>query len=89
MAIWVFKEIGVTSGLLILFVAVFFGWIRSPLTESYAILQGHTRATAELVESISRMVQVTVNANTQQIQLLRELCLQRAGSPEERRACLR
>ena len=89
LTLWMVKEVGVPVFLLLVFVGVFLGFLPSPMHTTLKVLEAHIASTNELAHSISALVASTTGYNAQQTSLLREICLQRAGSPEERRGCLR
>lgn len=70
-----------------LFTAVFFGWITSPLTRTESKVDAHMSATAELQKDIQKLIQSLDTVSKGQILSYRMYCKSLARTPEDRLGC--
>lgn len=78
--VWIVRELGITTVVILVFLGMFIGWVKSPLTETQQTLAEHTQATVRYQEEQLSLLRDLINAQL-------ATCVVGAQTTEEKRKC--
>lgn len=77
---WLIRELGVTTVVILVFLGMFIGWVKSPLTETQTELDSHIKATDDYQRAQLELLEELVNAQL-------ATCVIKAANADEKQAC--
>ena len=78
---WLVRELGITTVIILVFLGLFIGWVKSPMTEGLTLLQVHTKENVEFQGDLRSILKQLVRAQ-------QTTCVIQAKDEQQRRLCV-